>query len=133
MLIFYKILLGELMEKISVINLAKEIPTGKVGWVTGLGKAPHPDPLLEIAFYNQVTGEANNPPHPHKLSTERLLVIKGGMTIEVEGKEYWVGPFQMISIPPGLNHHIVSYDKDTIALNLRNSPQGAVGHLPEDR
>lgn len=121
------------MGKNLVIDFAKEISIGKVGWVTGLSKAPHQDPLLEIAFYNQVTGKANNPPHAHKLSTERLLVISGRIIIEVEGKEYQVSPFEMISIPPGLNHHIVSYDKNTIALNLRNSPQGASGHLPEDR
>ena len=119
--------------KSKLIDLEQGIPRGSVGWVTGLCRAQHQDPLLEIALYNDMAGNANNPLHTHKLSTERLLVISGGMTVEVEGEEFWVGPFQMISIPPGLSHHIVFYDKGTVALNLRNSPQGAVGHLPEDR
>lgn len=120
-------------EKAEIIDLKKLVEQGTVGWVTGLGRAPHKDPLLEIAFYNNVTGDAKNPPHPHTMSTERLLIIQGGMTVKTEEETFHIGPLQMISLPPGLKHNIVSYDPGTIALNLRNSPMGAVGHLPEDR
>ena len=82
-----------------IIDLEKEITKGTVNWVTGMGRAPHQDPLLEIAFYNNVSGNAKNPPHAHALSTERLLVIEGGMTLNVEGETMHVGPFQMILIP----------------------------------
>lgn len=124
------------MSKIIIADL-DVVKKDTVAWVTGLGKAPIKDELLEVAFYNGVSGEANNPLHTHAFSTERLLVIEGGMTVEItddsEGEKINLRPLQMIIIPPGWRHRIVKYEKGTIALNLRNSKEGVVGHLPEDR
>lgn len=129
------------MEKVSVVDLSDVVKNGTVGWVTGLGKALFKDELLEVAFYNGVSGEANNSLHMHNFSTERLLVITGGITVEItddsEGEIIELGPWQMLTIPPAsalrLRHRIVKYKKGTFALNLRNSKEGAIGHLLEDR
>lgn len=125
------------MSEVIVADLSV-VKEGMVAWVVGMGKAPIKDELLEVAFYNAVSGDANNPLHTHVFSTERLLIIEGGMTVEIidengKGREINLCPRQMIIIPPGKKHRIVGYNKDTIALNLRNSKEGAVGHLPEDR
>lgn len=118
---------------IEIIDLRSLTHEKEVGWICGLGKARFQDPILELAFYNRVSGDARNPVHYHKLSTERLLVIEGGIIVMVQDKKHTVRPFQMISIPPELEHQIVEYLPDTVAFNIRNSPKGAVGHLPEDR
>jgi mannose-6-phosphate isomerase-like protein (cupin superfamily) len=117
----------------NIIDLNAQVKAGEVGWVLGLGKALIKDESLELAFYNNVGGEANNPLHHHNLSTERLLVIKGGLLLEIEGQPQPVGAMEMVCLPPGTAHRIISYQEGTIALNLRNSRMGAVGHLPEDR
>jgi len=116
-----------------LINLTELVESGDVKWVLGQGKALVQDESLELAFYNHVNGEANNSLHHHNLSTERLLIIKGGMLLEINGKEYSIGEMELICIEPGEEHRIISYQEGTYALNMRNSKLGAVGHLVEDR
>jgi mannose-6-phosphate isomerase-like protein (cupin superfamily) len=121
------------MENIKIIDFLKEVKRGEGKWVVGMGKALHKDEILEIWFCNKADGEPKNQNHEHNLSMERFLVINGGVTIQIEGKEIFIGPLQMVSIPPGVKHNLVKFLPETTMLNLRNSPWGAVGHLPEDR
>lgn len=125
------------MSETIIVDLSV-VKDGTFAWVVGMGKAPIKDELLEVAFYNAVSGNANNPLHVHVFSTERMLIIEGGMTVEIidevgASREINLCPQQMIIIPPGSKHRIVKYENGTTALNLRNSKEGAVGHLPKDR
>jgi mannose-6-phosphate isomerase-like protein (cupin superfamily) len=49
-------------------------------------------------------GSAPGPYHYHERAENVYLVISGTARIVVEGKEYLVGPRQVVFIPPGLKH-----------------------------
>jgi mannose-6-phosphate isomerase-like protein (cupin superfamily) len=89
------------------------------------GRAP-PDDVgfqserLWVWYHNTDEGWGEPVPHLHQSSDECFIVLRGSLTVEVEGKRYAVGPREFCCFPAGVYHRIVEVHPPLESLMLRS-------------
>lgn len=74
---------------------------------------------LQIWYNNTVEGWENERPHAHTESDECFIVLKGGLTVVVEGERMTIGPGEFCCFPAGIFHAVVDVQTPAETLMIR--------------
>lgn len=67
-----------------------------------------PSTLLLIWYNNTQEAWSDPLPHAHKESDECFIVLKGSLTVEVEGERFTIGPREFCCFPQGVYHQVIA-------------------------
>lgn len=93
----------------------------------GIG-ARHVDVHINVVW----PGSPPGPYHYHERAENVYLVLAGSALVVVEGREYKVGPRQVVFIPPGLKHSTSNAGNVPLEMIEIYAPVGADFHEVSD-
>lgn len=76
-------------------------------------------PQLQILYRNTEESWSDPDPHMHRDSDECFIVLRGTVTVEVEGDTFTVGPREYCCFPRGVYHSLLGSDPPVEALIIR--------------
>ena len=74
---------------------------------------------LQIWYNNTTEGWRDERPHAHRDSDECFIVLKGSLTVDVEGERVTIGPSEVCCFPTGLFHAVVDVQTPAETLIIR--------------
>jgi mannose-6-phosphate isomerase-like protein (cupin superfamily) len=74
---------------------------------------------LQIWYNNTTKGWKDNGIHKHLESDECFIVLKGQITVEVEGQRFTVGPREFCCFPRGVYHAVIEVQPPVESLMIR--------------
>lgn len=74
---------------------------------------------LQIWYNNTTEGWRDDLPHAHAECDECFIVLKGGLTVDVEGERVRIGAGEFCCFPAGLFHAVVDVQTPAETLMIR--------------
>jgi mannose-6-phosphate isomerase-like protein (cupin superfamily) len=74
---------------------------------------------LQIWYNNTTTGWKDERPHAHRESDECFVVLRGVLTVDVEGERVTIGPGEFCCFHAGVFHAIVDVQTPAETLMIR--------------
>jgi mannose-6-phosphate isomerase-like protein (cupin superfamily) len=79
-----------------------------------------PSTLLQIWYNNTQEAWSDPLPHAHQASDECFIVLRGRITVEVEGERFTIGPREFCCFPRGVYHQVIAVHPPVESLMLRS-------------